>query len=339
MKERVFSGVQPSGTLHIGNYLGAIRNWVQHQDDFDNIFCIVDLHAITVYQPPDALHGAIRDLAMIYLAAGLDPNRVTIFVQSDVPAHTEATWILNCVTPIGWLERMTQFKDKSRKQGDRERISTGLLDYPVLMAADILLYQTKVVPVGDDQRQHVELARDVAQRFNNLYGDTFVIPEARIREVGARIMGLDDPTKKMSKSETNPNHAIYLLDEPEVVRRRLARATTDSLRDIRFDPERPGVFNLLTIYELFTGESRERIESHFDGKGYGDLKREVAEAIVEGLRPLQEKYRDLRQNQDYVDDILRRGAERAASIADVTLADMKARVGLGSRSRLTSASR
>jgi tryptophanyl-tRNA synthetase len=339
MKERVFSGVQPSGTLHIGNYLGAIRNWVQHQDDFDNIFCIVDLHAITVYQPPDALHGAIRDLAMIYLAAGLDPNRVTIFVQSDVPAHTEATWILNCVTPIGWLERMTQFKDKSRKQGDRERISTGLLDYPVLMAADILLYQTKVVPVGDDQRQHVELARDVAQRFNNLYGDTFVIPEARIREVGARIMGLDDPTKKMSKSETNPNHAIYLLDEPEVVRRRLARATTDSLRDIRFDPERPGVFNLLTIYELFTGESRERIESHFDGKGYGDLKREVAEAIVEGLRPLQEKYRDLRRNQDYVDDILRRGAERAASIADVTLADMKARVGLGSRSRLTSASR
>jgi tryptophanyl-tRNA synthetase len=339
MKERVFSGVQPSGTLHIGNYLGAIRNWVQHQDDFDNIFCIVDLHAITVYQPPDALHGAIRDLAMIYLAAGLDPDRVTIFVQSDVPAHTEATWILNCVTPIGWLERMTQFKDKSRKQGDRERISTGLLDYPVLMAADILLYQTKVVPVGDDQRQHVELARDVAQRFNNLYGDTFVIPEARIREVGARIMGLDDPTKKMSKSETNPNHAIYLLDEPEVVRRRLARATTDSLRDIRFDPERPGVFNLLTIYELFTGESRERIESHFDGKGYGDLKREVAEAIVEGLRPLQEKYRDLRRNQDYVDDILRRGAERAASIADVTLADMKARVGLGSRSRLTSASR
>jgi tryptophanyl-tRNA synthetase len=328
--ERVFSGIQPSGGLHIGNYLGAIRNWVDDQQRYDNIFCIVDLHAITVPQDPAGLRGAIRELAIILLAAGLDPAHVTLFVQSDVPAHGEAAWLLNCVTPVGWLERMTQFRDRTRRQPDRDSISTGLLDYPVLMAADILLYQTRWVPVGDDQRQHVELTRDIALRFNRTFGHTFALPEAQIREVGARIMGLDDPSRKMSKSERNPDHAILLLDSPETIRKKIARATTDSRRDVVFDPERPGLYNLLTIYQLFSGESPDSIEDRYRGKGYADLKRELADVVIEGLRPLQTEYHRLARDPAHVDTILRAGAERASAIAGVTLAQMKSRMGLGS---------
>jgi tryptophanyl-tRNA synthetase len=327
--ERVFSGIQPSGGLHIGNYLGAIRNWVDQQRRYDSIFCIVDLHAITVPQDPVELRRAIRELAMILLAAGLHPAHATLFVQSEVPAHSEAAWLLNCVTPVGWLERMTQFRDRTRRQPDRERISAGLLDYPVLMAADILLYQTRWVPVGEDQRQHVELTRDIAVRFNNLFGATFVIPEAQIREIGARIMGLDDPTRKMSKSERDPDHAIFLLDSPETIRKKLARAATDSRRDVAFDPTRPGLHNLLTIYQMFSGESPDTIESRYHGKGYAELKRELADVVIEGLRPLQAEYQRLADHPDHVDAILRRGAMRAAGIAGTTLARMHARMGLG----------
>jgi tryptophanyl-tRNA synthetase len=329
--ERVFSGIQPSGGLHIGNYLGAIRHWVDQQQRYDNIFCIVDLHAITVPQDPFELRRAIRELATILLAAGLDPEQATLFVQSDVPAHSEAAWLLNCVTPVGWLERMTQFRDRTRRESDRERISTGLLDYPVLMAADILLYQTRWVPVGDDQRQHVELTRDIALRFNKTFGHTFVLPEAQIREVGARIMGLTDPSRKMSKSERDADHAIFLLDSPEAIRRKIARATTDSRRDVMFDPARPGLYNLLTIHRLFSGESPQAIEDRYRGKGYADLKRELAEVVVEGLRPLQEEYQRMADQPDHVDAILRAGAERAAGIAGATLAAMKTRMGLGSK--------
>jgi tryptophanyl-tRNA synthetase len=328
--ERVFSGIQPSGALHIGNYLGAIRNWIDQQRLYDNIFCIVDLHAVTTPQDPHDLRQAIRQVAMILLAAGVDPAQVTLFVQSEVPAHSEAAWLLNCVTPVGWLERMTQFRDRTRRQPDRERISTGLLDYPVLMAADILLYQTRWVPVGDDQRQHVELTRDIALRFNKTFGETFVLPEAQIPAVGARIMGLDDPSRKMSKSERAADHAIFLLDAPDTIRRKIARATTDSRRDIVFDRARPGLHNLLTIYQLFSGESPDAIEDRYRGKGYADLKREVAEVVTEGLRPLQAEYRRLADHPDHVDAILRGGAERATRIAGPTLARMKARMGLGS---------
>src|SRR5919202_891876 len=271
-RPRVLSGVQPSGNLHLGNYLGAIKRWVDYQEQFDNFFCIVDLHAITVPQDPEDLRRQTRELAAFYLAAGIDPAKSTVFVQSHVPAHTELAWILNCVTPMGWLERMTQFKDKSAKEGDnKERISTGLFDYPVLMAADILLYKATHVPVGEDQKQHVELTRDIAERFNRLYGDTFVIPEPMIAETGARIMSLDDPTNKMSKSDESPGSRIGIYDSPDTIRRNIMRATTDSLRDIRFDPNRPGVTNLLTIYEVLSAQSPLQIEAHFEGKGYGDL--------------------------------------------------------------------
>ncbi len=327
MKKRVFSGIQPTGNIHIGNYLGAIKQWVKRQEDYDNIFCIVDLHAITVPQDPKALKAKTREVSGLLLAAGIDPKRSILFVQSHVCAHAELAWVLNCFIPMGWMQRMTQFKEKSAKQ--KEQVSTGLFDYPALMAADILLYDTDIVPVGDDQKQHVELARDVAQRFNSIFGETFKLPLPVIPEVGARIMGLDDPTRKMSKSETAAGHAINLLDPPDVIMKKLSRATTDSQKDIVFDENRPGVYNMLVIYELFTGKSRKEIEAHFAGQGYAALKKELGEAVVEGLRPLQERYRELTADPAYLDSLLAEGANRARPMAEKTLARVKERVGLG----------
>lgn len=327
MKQRVFSGIQPTGKIHIGNYLGAIKNWVASQEKFDNIFCVVDMHAITVPQDPKVLKAKIREIAGILLAAGIDPEMSVLFVQSHICAHTELAWILNCFTPMGWMKRMTQFKEKSQNQ--KEEVSVGLFDYPALMAADILLYDTDVVPVGGDQVQHVELTRDVAQRFNSIYGETFKLPKAVIPETGARIMGLDDPAMKMSKSETRPGHAIYLLDSPDEIRRKIMSATTDSLRDVLFDENRPGIYNLLVIYEMFSRLSRTEIEERFKGKGYAYFKKELAEVVIEGLQPFQSRYQKLTSDPAYIDSILSRGASKVRPLAEKTLAAVKSKVGLG----------
>ena len=326
-KKRVLSGIQPTGKTHIGNLLGAIRHWVDTQDDSETLFPIVDLHAITVPHQPDELKSDIRHVASILYAAGIDPETSVLFVQSHISAHSELAWILNCLIPMGWMERMTQFKEKAGAA--RERVSVGLFDYPALMAADILLYEVDSVPVGDDQRQHIELTRDVAQRFNSIYGRTFKVPEASIPPVGARIMGLDDPTTKMSKSETAAGHALYLLDGPDEVRGKLRRAATDSLREIRFDANRPGVNNLLGIYQAFTGKTKEEIESNFEGKGYAELKEELSEVVIEGIRPLQERFRDLQKEPGYIDSMLRDGADTVRPLAERTLATVKEKVGLG----------
>jgi tryptophanyl-tRNA synthetase len=326
MKKRVFSGIQPTGDTHIGNYLGATRHWADRQDEYENIFCIVDLHAITTPQDPEELKAKIREVTGLLLAVGIDTERSIVFIQSHVPAHSELAWILNCFTPMGWMQRMTQYKEKAKNQ---ESVSTGLFDYPALMAADILLYDTDVVPVGDDQKQHVELTRDIAQRFNSIYGDTFALPSPVIPDVGARIMGLDDPEKKMSKSEPGSNHAINLLDTPDVIMNKLKRAATDSLRDIVYDEKRPGVYNLLVIYELFTGKSRSEIEDHFAGKGYADLKKELAEVVIEGLSPIQKRYSELTADPGYIDSLMVEGAEQAKPLAEKTLARVKDIIGLG----------
>jgi tryptophanyl-tRNA synthetase len=336
-KKRVLSGIQPSGNLTIGNYLGALKQWVAEQDIYDCYFCIVDLHAITVPQDPDELRSKTREIAALYIASGLDPEKVAIFVQSHIPAHSELAWILTCFTPLGWLNRMTQFKDKSAKQ-QQDSIGAGLLNYPILMAADILLYQANAVPVGDDQRQHLEFTRDIAQRFNHLYGETFTIPEVMIPKAGARVMGLDNPTAKMSKSEESEYHAVYLLDNPDQARKKIMRAVTDSGREIRFsnDPERAGVNNLLTIYQAFVGGSEQEVESHFaNARGYGDLKKEVAEVVIEALRPLRNRYDQLTADMGYLDDVLRQGAERAESVAKQTLTIAKERVGFLRRQNLS----
>ncbi len=326
MKKRSFSGIQPTGNIHIGNYLGAIKHWVSLQEEYDNIFCVVDLHAITIFQEPKTLRAKTRELAALLFAAGIDPKKSVLFIQSHISAHAELAWIINCVAPMSWLMRMTQFKDKSQQA---EQVSAGLFDYPTLMAADILLYNTDIVPVGEDQKQHVEFTRDVAQRFNSIYGETFRIPEPVIPEVGARIMGLDDPTKKMSKSEANTGHAIYLLDPPEAIRSKIMRATTDSLREVRFDEDRPGIYNLLVIYELFTGMSRADIEARFERKGYAALKHELADVIIEGVRNVQARYRELTADPTYIDSRLAEGASRIRPIAEKTLAAVKSKVGLG----------
>lgn len=325
-KPRVFSGIQPSGNLHIGNYLGAIQQWVAGQGQKTNFICIVDLHAITVPQEPAALHRQTRELAALLLACGIDPQQTTLFVQSHVRAHAECAWVFSCVTPLGWLERMTQYKTKAQKQ---ESVMTGLLTYPVLMAADILLYDADEVPVGEDQKQHIELTRDLAQRFNYLYGETFVIPEPVIRESGARIMGLNDPTSKMSKSDTTRGHAIRIIDEPDEIRWAIKRAVTDSYNEIRFsdDPERAGVNNLLQIYELLTGKSRPEIEAHFAGKGYGALKSELAEVVIESLRPIRERYYQLMDDPAELDRILAIGAEQARAVAEPKMTLILERVG------------
>jgi tryptophanyl-tRNA synthetase len=324
-RERVFSGIQPSGAPHIGNYLGAIRHWVAEQDIYENIYCIVDLHALTVPQDPDELRANTRQLAATLIACGLDPQRSALFVQSHIHEHAELTWLLDCVTPTGWLNRMTQFKVKAG--ADREAASTGLYNYPVLMAADILLYQTDAVPVGDDQRQHVELTRDIANTFNARFGETFVEPRALIREAGARIMALDEPTNKMSKSGSDASY-IGLLDKPEVIRKKVARATTDSQRTIVFDQSRPGIFNLLTIYQLLVERSREQIEAEFEGKGYKEFKAALADALVAALTPIQQRYDALLADPAELDRLLARGAETVRPIARETLGLVMRKMGL-----------
>lgn len=328
MKKRVLSGIQPTGNLHIGNYLGALKNWVEIQYDYESIFCIVDLHAITVYQKPDELQGKIREIAALFLAAGIDPKHSSIVVQSSIPAHAELAWMLTCVTPIGWLYRMTQFKAKSDAQ---ETIGDGLLQYPVLMAADILLYQAAIVPVGDDQAQHLELTRDIAQRFNSLYGDTFVVPETKLPLVGARIMGLDDPDKKMSKSAEGSGHAIAILDTPDQIKKKIMRATTDSNPAVDIETMGSGVRNLLTIHQAFSGWPDDRIKSHFGGMRYGDVKKQVVEVVVASLEPLQKKYKDITAEAAYLDGILAEGAARVSPVADSTVELVKNRMGLYTR--------
>jgi len=324
-RERVFSGIAPSNVPHIGNYLGAIRNWVAEQDRYDNIFCVVDLHAITVPQDPAELRANTRNLAALLFACGIDPQRSALFIQSHISAHAELTWILNCVTPTGWLNRMTQFKTKAGD--DREAASTGLYDYPVLMAADILLYQTDAVPVGDDQRQHVELTRDIADTFNFRFGQTFVEPRAIIRPEGARIMALDDPEKKMSKSGAEPSY-ISLVDTPAVIRKKIARATTDSQRTIVFDESRAGIFNLLTIYQTLGDQSREQIEAEFEGKGYKEFKAALADRLIATLEPIQRRYAELTADPAELDRLLADGADRVRPLAEQTLRLVKERVGL-----------
>jgi tryptophanyl-tRNA synthetase len=323
--KRIFSGAQPTGNVHLGNYLGALRNWVALQHEYESFFCIVNLHAITVPQDPKVLAEKTSELARIYLAVGIDPQVSTIFIQSDVPAHAELTWLLNCVTRMSELERMTQFKDKARKQ--QENVGVGYFDYPVLMAADILLYQTDLVPVGEDQKQHLELTRDIAIRFNRDYGETFGVPEPFIPKVGARIMSLADPAKKMSKSdEDSEAGCIMLLDNADAVQRKFKRAVTDSGTDIRFDADRPAISNLLTIYQLLTGTTAAEIESHFSGKGYASLKGELAEVTIDFLKPLQERVHAVDDGK--LSEILQQGAARAQAIARPTLEAAMERMGL-----------
>ena len=324
MTKRIFSGAQPTGNVHLGNYLGALKNWVALQHEYESFFCIVNLHAITMGHDPKQLAEKTRDLARIYLAVGIDPQVSTIFIQSDVPEHAELTWVLNCVVRVGELERMTQYKDKAKRQG--ENVTAGLLDYPILMAADILLYQTDLVPVGHDQKQHLELTRDLAIRFNRDYGETFRVPDAFIPKVGAKIMSLANPLKKMSKSDDDPNSRIMLMDDADTVRRKFKRAVTDSGTEIRFDESRPAITNLLEIYHLMTGKSQVEIEGHFAGKGYAQLKGDLAEATIEFLGPIQQRVREITDEE--LDRILDEGREKASAIARATLRHVFERTGL-----------
>lgn len=322
MKARVFSGVQPSGQLHIGNYLGALKNWAEIQDRYESIFCIVDLHAVTVYQEPEELLAKIRETAALFIAAGIDPEQSSIIVQSSISGHAELAWLLTCVTPVGWLQRMTQFKAKAEKQ---ETVGDGLLQYPVLMAADILLYQASIVPVGEDQSQHLELTRDIAQRFNSLYGNTFTMPATHLPAVGARIMGLDDPTQKMSKSIAGSGHAIALLDEPKVIQKKIARATTDSQPSV--DPENmgAGIANLFTIAHACDASITKDAVA---GLRYGDFKKRVADAVIARLAPIQQKYREVTADPAYIDSVLTRGRDRVMPIANDTVRATKRVMGL-----------
>ena len=324
MTKRIFSGAQPTGNVHIGNYLGALKNWVALQHEYESFFCIVNLHAITVTHDPKLLAESTRNLTRIYLAVGIDPQVSTVFIQSDVPEHAELTWVLNCVVRISELERMTQYKDKAKKQ--QEDVRAGLLDYPVLMAADILLYQTDLVPVGHDQKQHLELTRDLAIRFNRDYGETFRVPDAYIPKVGAKIMSLSNPLKKMSKSDDDAGSRIMLMDDADTVVRKFKRAVTDSGTEIRFDESRPGITNLLEIYHLITGKSVAEIEDHFAGKGYGQLKGDLADATIGFLAPIQQRVREITDEE--LDAILEQGREKASHIARATLREVFERTGL-----------
>ena len=324
--KRVFSGVQPTGNIHIGNYIGALKQFVQLQDENDAIYCIVDMHAITVPQDPKELRQHILDVAALYMAVGVDPKKAIIFVQSDVPGHAELNWILTCNSYTGELSRMTQFKQKSK---GRESAPTGLFTYPVLMASDILLYDTDIVPVGNDQKQHIELTRDIALRVNNKFGDTFVVPEGQFVKSGARVMSLDDPTSKMSKSAENPHSRISLLDEPSKIKKSIMKSTTDSEGVIYFDIEnKPGISNLLSIYSAFSGETIEDLVKKYDGQGYGTLKKDLVEVTVNALAPVQERYKEIRYSQELI-DVLKDGAERANTIAEKTMKRVKDRFGLG----------
>ncbi|MBO8170848.1 MAG: tryptophan--tRNA ligase [Bacillaceae bacterium] len=323
--KRVFSGVQPTGTIHLGNYLGAMKRFVDLQDDYESIFCIVDLHALTVPRDPEELRNKTRELALFYLAIGLDPEKTTIFTQSSVSAHSELAWLLQCVAHVGELNRMTQYKEKG--QG-KDTVTAGLYTYPVLMAADILLYQTEVVPVGEDQKQHLELTRDIAQRFNNRYGEAFTIPEPLINEIGARIMALDEPTKKMSKSAESPNNYIGLLEEPKIINKKIMRAVTDSENEVRFDPEnKPGISNLLTIYSLMSETPVSELEQKYQGLGYGAFKKDLAEVVVDRISEIQDRYRRWEKDGG-VEDVLRQGAEKVSVIAEETMERVKDLMGL-----------
>lgn len=324
-KKVIFSGIQPSGELTLGNYLGAIKNWVRLQEDYDCYFCVVDLHAITVKQVPKDLRRRTLEVLSIYIAAGINPEKATLFIQSHVPSHSEASWLLTCNSYIGELGRMTQYKDKSKKMGDS--INAGLFVYPVLMAADILLYNADLVPVGKDQKQHLELARDLAERFNKAYSPTFTIPEGYIPPAGAKIMDLQDPTKKMSKSTDNPNGCILIMDPPEVIRKKISRAVTDSIGIVNYTEEQPGVQNLINIICAIKNISPEEVVKSYEGKGYADLKRDTAEIIIAELSPLQEKVKDLLDNKEYLESIYKKGAERANYISQKTLRKMQKKIG------------
>ena len=327
-RPRVLSGIQPDHGLHIGNYLGALRNWVRDQDRYENFFCIVDLHALTQHPQPDLLRANVLELAAVYIASGLDPARCEIFVQSDVAAHSELSWILECMTPVGWLDRMTQFKARTQAQG-RERIGTGVFTYPVLMTADIVLYDADLVPVGEDQRQHLELARDLAQRVNSLYGDLLTVPEPLIRHVGARVMGLDSPDEKMSKSVAmeRPNHAVLMLDPPDLIRRKVRRAQTDAAPAVA-PPVGPGVANLLEIYSALRDVPMESVLGEFTGSTYGALKDRVADVLIEALEPIQRRYHELRNDDAALRGLLTASAERVRAVADGTLLRVQRAVGL-----------
>ncbi len=327
MTKRIFSGAQPTGNVHLGNYLGALKNWVALQHEYESFFCIVNLHALTIPQDPKVLLEKTRDLARFYLAVGIDPQVSTIFIQSDVPQHAELTWVLNCVARVPELERMTQYKDKAKKQ--QENVLVGLLDYPVLMASDILLYQTDLVPVGNDQKQHLELTRDIAVRFNRDYGETFKVPDPYIPKVGARIMSLSDPLKKMSKSDDDQNSRILMMDDADTVLRKFKRAVTDSGTEIRFDESRPAINNLLEIYHLITGKSQQEVEEHFAGKGYAQLKGDLAEATIDFLRPFQQRVNEI--TDETLDNLLDQGREKASKIASATLAQVYQRMGISGK--------
>jgi tryptophanyl-tRNA synthetase len=328
-KKTIFSGVQPSGKLTLGNYLGAIKNFQLLQEEYNCIYCVVDMHAITVRQEPAALRRQTLEVLAQYIACGLDPEKSILFVQSHVPAHAELAWVLNCFTMFGEASRMTQFKDKSAKHTDN--VNVGLFDYPVLMAADILLYQTDMVPVGVDQRQHVELARNIVQRFNGIHPDTFVMPEPYIPKTGAKIMSLADPVRKMSKSDENQNGFILLMDKPEDIMRKFKRAVTDSDSRIIVADDKPGVSNLISIYALATGQTTEAVEAEFAGKGYGDFKPAVGQAVVELLRPIRTKTEDLLKNKDYLEQVYRAGAAKASYLARKTMDKVYRKVGFVKR--------
>lgn len=330
-KKTLFSGMQATGNLTLGNYLGALRNWVTISDEYQTFFSVVDMHSITVRQDPAELRRRARNLLTLYIAAGLDPEKNCIYYQSHVSGHAELSWILNCFTYMGELNRMTQFKDKSAKHADN--INAGLFTYPVLMAADILLYQADVVPVGIDQMQHLELTRDIAIRFNNIYGDVFTIPEAYIGKVGAKIMSLQDPAKKMSKSDENPNGSIYLMDDPDTIMRKCKRAVTDSEACIAYRDEQPGLKNLIDIYCACLGKTSEEAIREFEGKGYGDLKMAVGEAVVSVLKPLQDEVARLEKDKGYLDSIIKENAEKAQYFANKTLRKVQRKVGFPDRIR------
>ncbi|GAA7127383.1 tryptophan--tRNA ligase [Helicobacter pylori] len=323
-KKRVFSGIQPTGQIHLGNYLGAIKHWVELQDEYENLFCIVNSHAITLPIEPIFLKSQTYELVKLLLACGIDPNQSGLFIQSEVDEHPALAWLLDCQVSMGEMQRMTQFKDKSLK--NPKSVNVGLFNYPILMASDILLYQSDLVPVGEDQKQHLELTRNVAEKFNRDFGDCFKVPEPLIAKVGARVMGLDDPKVKMSKSHKGANHAIFLLDEPDVIVKKIKKAATDSMGVIAFDETREGIFNLLNIYMLLSDESLEKIEERFKNKGYGDFKKELAEVVIQALKPIQERYQEI--SDDEVKAVLNCGAEKARPLARATYQKAKELMGL-----------
>ncbi|EMH08221.1 tryptophan--tRNA ligase [Helicobacter pylori] len=323
-KKRVFSGIQPTGQIHLGNYLGAIKHWVELQDEYENLFCVVNSHAITLPIEPIFLKSQTYELVKLLLACGIDPNQSGLFIQSEVDEHPALAWLLDCQVSMGEMQRMTQFKDKSLK--NPKSVNVGLFNYPILMASDILLYQSDLVPVGEDQKQHLELTRNVAEKFNRDFGDCFKVPEPLIAKVGARVMGLDDPKVKMSKSHKGVNHAIFLLDEPDVIVKKIKKAATDSMGVIEFDETREGIFNLLNIYMLLSDESPEKIEERFKNKGYGDFKKELAEVVIQSLKPIQERYKEI--SDDEVKAVLNCGAEKAKPLARATYQKAKELMGL-----------